>query len=150
MKKFLLFVGGMISCVMAYGQTAESVIEKFKTANGVEYIHMNGDEFSGSLNADEFSKSTKNILSNSFITGFVSQMKGIKSAEMLLIAQNDVLAQVSNELQALGSRGYAKSSTVSNDNLCYIKQDGKNIAEIVFLKNKTKDDKQAMLLVLKK
>lgn len=135
---------------MAYGQTAESVIEKFKTANGVEYIHMNGDEFSGSLNADKFSKSTKNILSNSFITGFVSQMKGIKSAEMLLIAQNDVLAQVSNELQALGSRGYAKSSTVSNDNLCYIKQDGKNIAEIVFLKNKTKDDKQAMLLVLKK
>lgn len=135
---------------MAYGQTAESVIEKFKTANGVEYIHMNGDAFSGSLNADKFSKSTKNILSNSFITGFVSQVKGIKSAEMLLIAQNDVLAQVSNELQALGSRGYAKSSTVSNDNLCYIKQDGKNIAEIVFLKNKTKDDKQAMLLVLKK
>ena len=135
---------------MAYGQTAESVIEKFKTANGVEYIHMNGDAFSGSLNADKFSKSTKNILSNSLITGFVSQVKGIKSAEMLLIAQNDVLAQVSNELQALGSRGYAKSSTVSNDNLCYIKQDGKNIAEIVFLKNKTKDDKQAMLLVLKK
>lgn len=150
MKKFLLFVGGMISCVMAYSQTAESVIEKFKTANGVEYIHMNGDAFSGSLNADKFSKSTKNILSNSFITGFVSQVKGIKSAEMLLIAQNDVLAQVSNELQALGSRGYAKSSTVSNDNLCYIKQDGKNIAEIVFLKKKTKDDKQAMLLVLKK
>lgn len=139
-----------MGCVMAYCQTAESVIEKFKTANGVEYVHMNGDEFGGSLDADRFRKSTGNLLSGSFVSGFVSQVKGIKSAEMLLIVQNDVLAQMSKDLQALGSNGYAKSSAVSDGNLCYIKQDGQNIVEIVFLKNKTNDGKRAMPLVLRK
>lgn len=82
------------------------------------------------------------------MTGFVTQMKGVKSAELLLVTPADVLDRLTKEVQALDSYGNVKSASSNKNKLYVIKMQGKDIAEIVLLKNKTKDDGQAVMAVI--
>ena len=127
----------------AGGVKPKSVIRTFVYTFTVVHITFRPVSSDG-----QFRRTAGKKISEPFMTGFVTQMKGVKSAELLLVTPADVLNRLTKEVQALDSYGNVKSASSNKNKLYVIKMQGKDIAEIVLLKNKTKDDGQAVMAVI--
>ena len=140
MKKVLFLFALMLGAFSAYGQTGVDVVNKYKGCKGVSYVNTDVDAAKGSLAESELMAATDGVIDKSFINKFVAGVKGVKTLETVVFAEDSatLLDAVKADVGKLSENGYmvvednkVEGSAVGE--LALAKVDGMKITELVFL-----------------
>ncbi|MDD7258184.1 MAG: hypothetical protein PUH24_07960 [Prevotellaceae bacterium] len=151
MKKLVLILINLTLCLLAYSQTGESIIAKYKVEAGVKYFNVDAKEICASLDENRLREETNPFLQDSFIDKFIGGVKDVKHIEMLIVQkeQKDLLSKIYIDVKSLATNGYIIVSGNKKNDLCCAKSNGKGISEIVLLKKQKDQGHKIVLAVVK-